>query len=266
MRTTLFYYSGTGNSLWVARALATELGDVSLFSMSQMKQEQLHVQGESVGLVFPVHMWGVPAAVLTFLRRLVPDPDQYYFAVAVNAGQVSRTLMQLQEAMASKGMSLGAGFEVVLPSNYLPWGGPGPADEMNRRFLQAVEKVRRVARYIQQQIIQPVERGPWWQRLLFTPIYKLSFSQVSKMDEDFWVDEKCNSCGICAQVCPAHNIQLPEGRPTWSHHCEQCLACIQWCPQASIQYGKKTSSYQRYHHPEITLKDIIAANQEIEAT
>lgn len=259
MPTSLFYYTGTGNSLWAARALAQELGNTTLFSMAQMKQEQLHVQTENVGLVFPVHMWGVPGAVLNFIGRLVPDPDQYYFAVAVNGGQVARTLIQLQETMAAKGMSLGSGFEVVLPSNYLPWGGPGPADEMNRRFLQAADKVRRIARYIQQQIIQPVERGPWWQRLLFTPIYHLAFPHVAEMDKQFRVDEKCNHCGICAQVCPAHNVKMAEGRPAWAHRCEQCLACIQWCPQAAIQYGKKTPAYPRYHHPEITLKDITAS-------
>ncbi len=262
MHTTLFYYSGTGNSLWVARALADALGKAALFSIPQMKQEQLHVQSDSVGLVFPVHMWGVPAAVLDFIRRLVSDPDQYYFAVAVNAGQVARTLMQLQESMAARGLPLSAGFEIVLPSNYVPWGGPGPADEMSRRFLHASEKVLRIAGYIQGRIIQPVERGPWWQRLLFTPIYRMSFPQVAQLDGKFWVDEKCDHCGICARVCPARNIHMVEGRPAWSHHCEQCLACIQWCPQEAIQYGKKTAFYPRYHHPEITLKDIITANNE----
>ncbi|MEW6515918.1 MAG: EFR1 family ferrodoxin [candidate division FCPU426 bacterium] len=262
MNATLFYYTGTGNSLWVARRLAIELGKSSLYSIPQMKQNPLHVQTEKVGLIFPVHMWGVPSPVLSFLQRLVPDPDQFYFAVAVNAGQVSRTLIQLQEAMAVKGMSLSAGFEVVLPTNYLPWGGPGPAAEMNRRFIQAEEKIRRMTPYIQQQIIRHAERGPWLHRLLFTPVYKMAFPHVPHMDRAFWVDEKCNQCGICAQVCPARNIRIPDGRPVWSRTCEQCMACIQWCPQTAIQYGKKTLQYPRYHHPEVILKDIIESNQQ----
>jgi MinD superfamily P-loop ATPase len=78
------------------------------------------------------------------------------------------------------------------------------------------------------------------------------------MDRDFWCDDKCNSCEICVRICPAKNIAMKKGRPTWQHHCEQCLACIQWCPQESIQFGKKTPAFQRYHHPEITLNDILA--------
>jgi hypothetical protein len=29
------------------------------------------------------------------------------------------------------------------------------------------------------------------------------------------------------------------------------------CPQKAIQHGKKTFKYQRYPHPEVTLKDML---------
>ena len=79
---------------------------------------------------------------------------------------------------------------------------------------------------------------------------------IPKMDKKFWIDEECNSCGICEKVCPAANILMKEGKPVWQKQCQQCLACIQWCPKESIQYGKKTSEYKRYHHPEIKLKEM----------
>jgi MinD superfamily P-loop ATPase len=85
----------------------------------------------------------------------------------------------------------------------------------------------------------------------------MSFNQVHKMDKDFWNDDRCNSCGLCAQVCLARNIELKKGKPVWKHNCEQCLACIQWCPQESIQFGKKTPAYERYHHPDIKLNDMM---------
>jgi len=80
------------------------------------------------------------------------------------------------------------------------------------------------------------------------------------MDKGFWVDEKCNSCGICKTACLCGNIALKEGRPVWLHHCEQCLACIQWCPPEAIQYGKKTQRYERYRHPEVKLSDMISVS------
>jgi len=77
------------------------------------------------------------------------------------------------------------------------------------------------------------------------------------MDKNFWVNEKCNSCSICAKVCPAGNISFIEGKPKWNHKCQQCYACLQWCPEQALEYGKNTPKYERYQHPEIKLKDII---------
>jgi NAD-dependent dihydropyrimidine dehydrogenase PreA subunit len=256
MKTIIFYYTGTGNSLWSARLLAEGLGDVKL---CPMKQADALAAGdaEAVGFVFPVHVWGIPVPVVKFIEKLSLRPRVYLFALAVNAGQVSSTLIQLRGVLAERGLKLAAGFSIVLPSNYIPWGGPGPVARQNARFDCARAKIVEAAACIAGGQDGPIEKGPLWQRIVFTVIYKMTFKQVHKMDKDFWCDDKCNVCGICVKVCPANNIELHKGKPVWRHTCEQCLACIQWCPQESIQFGKKTPTYERYHHPEITLKDIL---------
>jgi ferredoxin len=170
---------------------------------------------------------------------------------------VSNTLVQLKRILAGRGLSLSSGFQIVMPSNYIPWGGPGLKEEQLRRFERAREKLSRIAGHIQEQTVMPVEKGPLWQRILFTAIYRMSFAKVPAMDRPFWSDEKCNRCGVCEKVCPAGNVTLAEGKPVWNHRCDQCFACLQWCPQEAIQYGKKTPAYERYHHPEVSLKDVL---------
>jgi len=103
----------------------------------------------------------------------------------------------------------------------------------------------------------PVEKGPLWQRIVFTPLYKMTINMVPKMDDKFWVDEKCNQCGLCVKLCPEHNVTFQEEKLVWNHRCEQCFACLQWCPQEAVQYGKKTTEYDRYHHPEVKARDLI---------
>lgn len=256
MKTAIFYYSGTGNSLWSARLLAEKLGHATLRRMTGADALAAG-DAETVGFVFPVHMWGIPGPVVQFIDKLALRPETYLFALAVNAGQVARTLVQLQELLAKRGGKLAAGFDIVLPSNYIPWGGPGPGERREARIAAARVKLEQAAACIANLETGTVEMGPLWQRLLFTAIYRASFNQVPKMDKDFWCDDRCNSCGICVRICPAQNIELKKGRPTWRHHCEQCLACIQWCPQQSIQFGKKTPGVERYHHPEIVLSDML---------
>lgn len=256
-KTTIFYYSGTGNSLWIARALARELGNAEVVSMVDWDHKQHNLESRKVGLVFPVHIWGLPGRVLQFLDQLPAKDAEYIFAVATNGGQVSNTLVQLGKTMQSKGLFLSSGWSVVLPSNYIPWGGPGPLEKQNELFAAARARISKIAQGINHSVKMPVEKGPLWQRIVFTWLYHISFPHIPEMDKKFWVDERCNQCGLCIQLCPVKNITIYGGKLTWQNHCEQCLACIQWCPREALQYGKKTPAYARYHHPEINLKDIL---------
>jgi ferredoxin len=257
MDTSIFYHTGTGNSLWASRKIAEGLGGADVMPISGATDGKATIGSGTVGLVFPVHIWGVPALVIRFIEKIRESRPDYLFAVAVNAGQVSNTLVQLKKLLAGNGRHLSAGFEIVMPSNYIPWGGPGPAEKRNGLFHAAGEKISRICGAVKDKRELPVEKGPVLQRILFTAIYRMSFAQVPKMDGKFRVDEKCNRCGICAKVCPVSNVTLEDGKPVWNHGCVQCLACLQWCPKEAIQYGQKTPKYERYHHPEVQLKDML---------
>jgi len=256
MKTRLYVYTGTGNSLWVGRQLTAALKKATIEFMP-CPQKAFKVQADAVGIIFPVHIWGLLSRVIQFVNHLKVKPWTFLFAVAVNAGQPAATLLQLQRLMATCKLPLSLGYSIVLPSNYIPWGGPGPIGAQQKRFQEARVKVRAIAGPVLRGERTKVDRGPLWQNILFSLLYKLSFQQVCKMDKKFWADDKCNSCGICSQVCPAANIEMTNGKPSWLHRCEQCLACLQWCPQKAIQYGEKTVKYQRYHHPQVILKDML---------
>jgi ferredoxin len=264
MKRTIFYYTGTGNSLWVAKTLAQELGDTELLSIADWAPGRNGVNAKVIGLVFPVHIWGLPGRIIQFVNQLKGRQPDYVFAIAVNAGQVANTLVQLKNILAQRGLKLSTGFEIKMPSNYIPWGGPGPKQKHNRRFEMAKIKISKIATAINGQNNDLIEKGPLWQRLLFTIFYKMLFSYVPKMDRKFWVDEKCNQCAICGKVCPSANITFQEGKPVWNHRCEQCFACLQWCPKEAIQYGKRTAKYERYHHPAIQVKDVLKTGLSLE--
>jgi Pyruvate/2-oxoacid:ferredoxin oxidoreductase delta subunit len=256
MKMQLFVYTGTGNSLWVARKLSLELANTTLAFMPYLSTDFV-VEADRVGIIFPVHIWGLPIRVIQFINHLQPKPETYFFALAVNAGQTAATLLQLKKLMSTRRLSLAVGYSIIMPSNYIPWGGPGPTDTQQRFFMEAEEKVKAIAGPVLRGERKKVERGPLWQNILFSWIYQMSFRQVHKLDKNFWPDDKCNSCGICSKVCPANNIEMINEKPAWLHRCEQCMACLQWCPQEAIQYGKKTVKYMRYHHPEVTLEDML---------
>ncbi len=265
MYTRLYYYTGTGNSLWVSRQLGQRLdGEVELVSLGTAYLLP-DAACDRVGIIFPVHMWGMPRRVVEFVRMLtVRQPARYYFAVAVHAGQVAATLLQLQKLLQRQEIKLGLGFELLTPSNYILWNGAQSEEKQQALFAKAGPKLDRIVAAVRKESTGPVEKGPWWQNVFLSGANQFLAAKVHRQDKDFWSDEKCNSCGLCAQVCPAANISLEAGRPVWQSRCEQCLACIQWCPLQAVQYAKKTAGKKRYHHPMISAADMIAAAKKAE--
>ena len=45
----------------------------------------------------------------------------------------------------------------------------------------------------------------------------------------------CDSCGLCALLCPVGGLAMRHGRPYWTFSCEVCLRCMNVCPKRSIQ-------------------------------
>jgi ferredoxin len=257
METTIYFYTGTGNSLWVARKLAEKIENSELVPITITGTGKIDTDSKIIGFIFPVHIWGIPSPVIDFLNRLETDAAKYYFAIAVNAGQVAATLIQLKNLLQKKNIKLSSGFSMCMPSNYIPWGGAEPQAKQQNRFRDALDKINGIASSIRANEERAPEKGPAWQNIFFSAIYRVSYSKVAEMDKSFFADEKCTNCGICEKICPAHNILVNE-KPAWQHHCEQCFACIQWCPEEAIQYGRGTAKKKRYHHPEITIKDMLA--------
>jgi hypothetical protein len=162
MSGSIFCYTGTGNSLFVARRLADEFGDGELISLADLRTGNTEISAGTIGFVFPVHVWGVPSPVVGFAKVVKASRPEHVFAVAVHAGQVSATLLQLKRILGRRGIVMAAGFEVQMPLNYIPWGGPGTGEEQRRRFEAAKEKISRIAGYVKQREKRPVEKGSLW--------------------------------------------------------------------------------------------------------
>lgn len=60
MQTEIYYFTGTGNSLWIAKKIAEQIGDTQLISIPQVINQDTIAVGETVGIVCPIYMYNLP--------------------------------------------------------------------------------------------------------------------------------------------------------------------------------------------------------------
>lgn len=265
MKTTLYYFTGTGNSLKIARDLASLLDDAEVLSIPRLLTEmqaagekgKIRPKAEQVGFAFPVYAWGVPRIVINFLRHLDLSQTQYVFALVTCGGGPGGTLTKFAHHLKKQGIILKAGFSIKMPDNYILWMS-GPDSEKQKQICTVAKKrLTEIAEIIKQNSSRPLEKNGPLYNLMGNVVHKLFATHAHEQDKFFRALDRCNACGICQRICPTANISLVNGKPVWQRNCEQCLACLQWCPTEAIQYRKRTEKRRRYHHPGVTLKDLF---------
>ena len=234
----IFYFSGTGNSLYVAQKIAEISGD-QVCSMAEYKPDhQIGGKNEKIGFVFPSYYGNLPRIVQNFISKLSIRPDTYIFGVVTMGGAGLGSITMLEKALAEKGMVLKYGCGIRMPANYIVNYNP----MFFGRTEKSGEKIRKIADDIQSEKIL-VKKG----RIISAHLYK----KIEELDRSFFAESQCSGCGLCERVCPVGNIKMTDNRPEWLHHCEHCMACIHRCTEKAIQYGQKTKKRRRYYNAEV---------------
>lgn len=258
MRTEIFYFSGTGNTLALTKKLGAKLGNTKISSIAELYGQPIKIETQIIGIAFPAYAFGLPRIVQGFVKWLEIPENVYIFALCNSGGVPGNPFRQLERLLKVKKRKLAAEFSLVMPSNYLPFGGPGTLEEQQEQFAFSESKIEEAALMIQQQKYGKLQKRSRIPCFLSNVVHKLFLSRTGKAAKKFRVNECCNSCGICVRVCPSSNIRLDENsRPEWSECCEQCMACIQWCPQKAIQICRVPERYPRYHHPKVLVSEMF---------
>jgi len=256
MKTTIYYFSGTGNSLYVAKEVKKEIENSSLVPISKELSNDHVIASDRVGFVFPLHGLGLPVILPKFLKILDLSKTEYLFAIVSRGAKESwGALNSLNKLLKKKRKTLSAGFYVNMPVNYIIKHNVISHKRQKELFNEADKKINTIIDTIKEHK-KTVEYENFKARLISTIYHSLFYRFINLSDINFYAQNNCSSCGICEQVCPSNNITLENGKPKWHHRCFRCLACINLCPEACIQHGKKTISRQRYHHPDISVKEL----------
>jgi len=259
----IFYFSGTGNSLQIAKEIATfnKTNIISITSAIRNFTGQYDYEledNEVIGFVYPVYAWAPPKQVLDFIDKLnfKNYNNNYIFTVATCGENVGNTIKVIKKALSKKNLALNSGFSIKMPNNYIILGNVDSKEVENAKLNESEKILYTINNTIANRKygIFQVNKGPL--PTVMTSIINPLFNKNATKTKKFYANDNCNGCGLCEKICNSGTIKLKE-KPFWGDDCTQCLACIHLCPTRAIQFGKGTEKKGRYLHPKIAVNEMI---------
>ena len=223
----ILFFTGTGNSRYIARRIADSLGDELLNMNERIKAwdtSEISADGRLV-FVVPTYGWRIPRIV----EKWIGDADKY-----------------IRQLCSRKSFDYMGVKQIVMPENYVAMFGV-PNDEQAARIIEkaqpdiadASETIKAEKKFAQ-------TRRNAYDKLMSDIVNPVFYKFFVKADA-FTANDKCIGCGKCAKMCPLNNIELKNSKPVWGKNCTHCMACICLCPTEAIEYGKKSVGKPRYH-------------------
>ncbi len=255
---SIFYFSGTGNTKWVAEKTSEKLNlkgfSVETHSIEKINAEEIIPDDfEQIGIMFPVYSSTAPPPMVEFLKKLPKANGTPVFAVACAWLFGGHTAFDYTNQLSENGYKPYLFANVLMPNNInLPPFGWIPIKNGKQIRSKLMKAERKIERLISKIInLEPLEEGNSWLSR------KSDNAQRKGADNEdmvnYYVDENCISCGWCVENCPTNNIQFDDNKkPVFGDNCISCVRCYSRCPKEAIQsrYKNKSSSgYVRYKGP-----------------
>ena len=250
-----YYFSGTGNTLLVVRAMAEtfrELGYLVTLHRLETASPQDVPLDHTLGLAFPVAEQSTYPLVWDFARALPSTQGTPVFMVDTMLAYSGAIVGPLRKTLADKGYTPTGACEIVMPNNLYPRRINQARNEV--KIARGLDKARRYARQLS-------EGAARWGRIPLLPDLfhalagsKLTWKATSAIGRRLIVDEAlCNQCGLCAELCPVGNIVLSP-YPRYLDKCQQCMRCVSFCPTEAI----RLPWFRHARYRAVRAKDLLA--------
>jgi len=255
--TKIFYFSGTGNSLWSAKKIAQiikeknsrEICELINIGDEAQKSETVIEAGAAV-FVFPSYAYGLPLIVRRFAKNAA-FKTPYIAALVTYGSSPGGTLGALRRILKKKGIEKLYFARIPAVENYLAMFGAPKTENIQKRVLMQEKATEEAARSIIERrenkasAFYPFSAFVSW---LFSFGVKVFYKQ-------YRLGADCNGCGVCEKICPVCAIVMKDGKPVFTKKCEHCQGCVNQCPLRAISFGRVKFGAPGYRHPEIAIGD-----------
>lgn len=244
----ILYFSATGNCKYVATRLVQAEEQEMLSIVDCIRESRFIFEDGMIGIVSPTYDWGLPSIVQEFLEKASFRTDYLCFVATYG------TIPGAAGAMAAKaihGNKIDAYYSVRMPDTWTPIFDLSTPKKIAKFTRTTESEINDLicgvkARHINQHMSP---RTPAFiTELIAKPIY----DKKVRLTSNFYVENTCIGCGLCARKCPVQAIEMQDKRPVWiKGKCVMCLGCLHRCPKFAIQYGKNAQKHGQYTNPNV---------------
>ena len=246
----ILYFSGTGNSKYIAERIAAALSDKVLNVGDRIKAGDTSAvnTGRDVIMSMPTYAWRIPRVASDWLEKTeLIGAERIWFVM--NCGdQIGNAAKYNRQLAEQKNLEYMGTAQIIMPENYIAMFGVPDDDEARTIVKKSEPDIDRAIACIKEGKSLPAPRGNLYDKFVSSAVNPIFYNLFVKADA-FRAGDNCTGCGLCVEKCPLNNIKIKSegGKPEWGKTCTHCMACICYCPSEAIEYGKKSHGKPRYH-------------------
>lgn len=245
----ILYFSGTGNSRYVAQVIKKVTQD-TIISVNELLKKGIKGPLSSEKpyvFVCPTYAWRIPRILEEFIKQTTFGGNKKVYFVLTCGSETHNAQKYVKELCNKKGFELMGFYSVIMPENYIAMFDVPDKKEADLIIEKALPHILTLSEKIRLNESLPAENIPYKSKLMSGisngPFYKFFVNA-----KGFYATEACINCGKCEKLCSLNNITMYNQRPQWDDHCTHCMACICGCPKEAIEYNNKSKGKPRYYN------------------
>ncbi len=248
----VFYFTATGNSLYVARVLSLEPISIP----QTLKNGKLDFEADEIGFIFPDFAASAPLMVREFIEK-ASFKAPYIFSIITYGNYAANVCDWWNDFCKRHNVTNDYINTLLMVDNYLPVFDMNEQMKMDKKIP---ENLTTIVRDIdaRRQYISHVEIDEQMQDLinhLQADHFPMQAERLLALN-----DAACVGCGICSTVCPHDNFTIGRNA-SFKGSCEYCLACVHACPQKALTLARGERNPQaRFRNENVSLADLRRAN------